>query len=82
MIYLLLIALAAGAIAGLIIRGKGYGLLLNLLIGTVGGFIGIWLVGELEIPIRGGIMGTLFMAVAGAVGLLYFIHLLKKLMNR
>jgi uncharacterized membrane protein YeaQ/YmgE (transglycosylase-associated protein family) len=82
MIYVLLIGLAAGAIAGRVMRGKGFGFVLNLIIGVAGAYFGSWLFAEMGIHIRGGIIGTLFVAVTGAVILLFVLNLLKKMMDR
>jgi len=82
MLYILLIGLAAGAIAGLIVRGRGYGFIVNLIVGMAGAFLGHWLFGKLGIHIHGGIIGTLLMAVAGAVVLLYIASLLKKILDK
>ena len=82
MFYILLIGLATGAIAGLILRGKGYGFFINMIVGIAGAFLGKWLFAEIGIQIRGGIMGTLFVAVAGSVVLLFILNLLKKILDK
>jgi uncharacterized membrane protein YeaQ/YmgE (transglycosylase-associated protein family) len=81
MLYVLLIGLAAGAIAGLIVRGKGYGCLLNIVIGIIGALVGNWLLPEMGIYIRHGIIGTLVTAVIGAIVFLFAVNLLKKLLE-
>jgi uncharacterized membrane protein YeaQ/YmgE (transglycosylase-associated protein family) len=81
MLYVLLIGLAAGAIAGLIVRGKGYGCLLNIVIGIIGAVVGNWLLPELGIYIRNGIIGTLITSVIGAIVFLFAVNLLKKLLE-
>ncbi len=81
MLYVLLIGLAAGAIAGLILRGKGYGCLLNIVIGIIGAYVGNWLLPELGIYIRHGIIGTLVTSVIGAIVFLFVVNLLKKILE-
>lgn len=81
MLYVLLIGLAAGAMAGLIMRGKGYGCLLNIIIGIIGAYLGNWLLPELGIYIRHGIIGTLVTAVLGAIVFLFAVNLLKKILD-
>jgi uncharacterized membrane protein YeaQ/YmgE (transglycosylase-associated protein family) len=81
MLYVLIIGLAAGAIAGLIMRGKGYGCLLNIIIGIIGAYIGNWLLPEMGIYIRHGIIGTLVTAVIGAIAFLFLVNLLKKILE-
>ncbi len=81
MLYTLLIGLAAGAIAGLIMRGKGYGCLLNIIIGIIGAYVGHWLLPELGVYIRPGLLGTLVTAVIGAITFLFLVNLLKKILD-
>jgi len=82
MLYVLLIGLASGALAGLIMRGKGYGCLLNIVIGIIGAYVGQWLLPELGIYIRHGILGTLVTAVIGAIVFLAAINLFRKLLEK
>ncbi len=82
MLYILLIGLAAGAITGLIVRGKGYGFLVNLIVGIGGAYLGNWLFYVLGIHGRAGILGFLFTAVIGAVVLLYLLSLIKKIFDK
>lgn len=81
MLYVLLVGLAAGAIAGLLVRGKGYGCLLNIIIGIIGAYIGNWLLNEMGIYIHHGIIGTLVTAVIGAIVFLFVVNLLKKILE-
>ena len=81
MLYVLLIGLAAGGIAGLLMRGKGYGCLLNIVIGIIGAYIGNWLLPEMGIYIGHGIIGTLVTAVIGAIVFLFVVNLLKKILE-
>jgi uncharacterized membrane protein YeaQ/YmgE (transglycosylase-associated protein family) len=81
MLYVLLIGLIAGAIAGLIVRGKGYGCLLNIVVGIAGAWIGNWLLHKLGIFVNSGFIGTLVTAVIGAVVLLALLGLIRKLAN-
>ena len=81
MLYVLIIGLAAGAIAGLLIRGKGYGCLLNIIIGIIGAYLGNWLLNEMGIYIHHGIIGTLLTAVIGAVFFLFIVNLIRKMLD-
>ena len=73
----LLIGAVAGWIAGLIMKGGGFGLIWNIVIGIIGGFIGGWLMSLLHIA-KGGLVWELIVAVIGAVVLLFVISLFKK----
>lgn len=78
----LLIFLAIGAVAGWlagqIVKGGGYGLLWNIILGIVGGIVGGWLFGVLGISAGGGLTGSLITAVVGAVALVFVAGLFKK----
>ena len=76
LLYLLLGAVA-GWLAGLIMKGGGFGLLWNIVIGIIGGFIGGWLMSLLHIA-KGGLVWELIVSVIGAVVLLFVISLIKK----
>ena len=77
----LLIILAIGAIAGwlagVIMKGGGYGLLGDIIIGIIGAFVGGMLFGLLGIS-AGGLIGQIITATAGAVVLIFVLRLLKK----
>ncbi|RIH66986.1 GlsB/YeaQ/YmgE family stress response membrane protein [Mariniphaga sediminis] len=81
MLYVLLVGLVAGALAGLIVRGKGYGCLLNIIVGVIGAWFGNWLLHEFGIFIESGLMGNLLTAVIGAVALLALVGLIRKIAN-
>lgn len=78
LIWSLVVGLLAGAIAGWIMKGKGFGFFINILVGLVGGVIGGWAYGLLGISSKGGVWGSLVMATIGAVILLFIISLFKK----
>ncbi|MES9862910.1 MAG: GlsB/YeaQ/YmgE family stress response membrane protein [Candidatus Thiodiazotropha sp. LLP2] len=77
----LLIFLAIGAIAGwlagTLMKGGGFGLLGNIVVGVIGAFIGGWVFGLLGLSIN-GLVGSLITAVAGAAILLFAVGLIKK----
>lgn len=68
----------AGWIAGLIVRGGGFGLLGNVVVGVLGAVIGGFLFQALDIRVGTGLAATLVSAVAGAAVLLFVIRLIKK----
>jgi len=73
----LVIGVVAGFLAGKIMRGAGYGLVGDLIVGVIGSFIGVWVFGLFGIA-AGGILGLLVASVVGALLLLYVIRLVKK----
>jgi uncharacterized membrane protein YeaQ/YmgE (transglycosylase-associated protein family) len=78
----LLIFLAIGAVAGwlagLILKGRGFGLLGDIGIGCLGALIGGWLFRSLDIH-AGGLIGDVITATVGAVVFIVVIRLLRKL---
>ena len=77
----LLIILAIGAVAGLlagvIMKGGGFGLLGDIVIGIIGAFIGGFLFSLLGIS-AGGLIGQIITATVGAVVLICVLRLIKK----
>ncbi len=78
----LLIFLAVGALAGWIagklMKGYGFGLIGNIVLGIVGAFIGNWLFGMAGIHVAGGFANLLITSVVGASVLLFLVGLFKK----
>jgi uncharacterized membrane protein YeaQ/YmgE (transglycosylase-associated protein family) len=78
LIILLIIGAVAGWLAGMIVKGMGFGLIGNIIVGIVGAFIGTWLLGALNVHIGGGIIAAIINATVGAVVLLFIIGLVKR----
>jgi uncharacterized membrane protein YeaQ/YmgE (transglycosylase-associated protein family) len=66
LIRFLVIGVAAGWIMGKIRRGRGYGIIGNLCVGTVGSLIGWFMMGLLKIE-ASNLLAQIAMAVAGAI---------------
>ena len=77
----LLIFLAIGAVAGwlagILMKGRGFGLLANIVVGVIGAVIGGLVFGYLGLSAN-GMTGSLVTAFAGAVLLLFVVGLVKK----
>jgi uncharacterized membrane protein YeaQ/YmgE (transglycosylase-associated protein family) len=76
----LVIGAVAGWLAGKIVEGTGFGLIVDIIVGIVGAFIGGWLAGVLGIDIGGGLISSIIVAVVGAVILLVVLRLIKRVM--
>jgi len=74
----LLIGGVAGWLAGLIMKGGGFSILGNVVIGLIGAFLGGWIFRLLDISIGGTWVGPIVTATAGAVILLFVIGLVWK----
>lgn len=76
-IWFAIIGIAAGWLAGQFMKGRGFGLVGNLVVGVLGAIVGGWLAGILGIG-ASGLIGSLLVATAGAVVLLMVVGALKK----
>jgi len=74
----LIIGAIAGWLAGVLVKGGGFGLIVDIIVGIVGAFIGGWLSGVLHISLGGGWIGSIITAVIGAVILLFLIRLVRR----
>lgn len=74
----LLIGGVAGWLAGQILRGGGFGVVGNIIIGIIGAVVGGWLFAQLGIVIVGGIIGTIIAATIGAVVVLLIVGLVRR----
>ena len=72
-----LIGAAAGWLAGLIMKGGGFGLVGDIVVGVIGSFIGGWLFSLLGIA-AGGLIGAIIAAVVGAIILIAILRLIKR----
>jgi uncharacterized membrane protein YeaQ/YmgE (transglycosylase-associated protein family) len=77
-IIMLIVGAIAGWLAGQIVRGFGFGLLWNIVIGIVGAFIGVWLLTQLGFVPFSGFVGSIVNAVIGAVVLLVIVGFIKR----
>jgi uncharacterized membrane protein YeaQ/YmgE (transglycosylase-associated protein family) len=74
----LIVGAIAGWLAGLLVKGYGFGLLGNIVVGIVGAFIAGWLFPTLGISLGSGIAAAIIHATIGAVILLVLIRLIKR----
>jgi uncharacterized membrane protein YeaQ/YmgE (transglycosylase-associated protein family) len=78
LIILLVVGAIAGWLAGVIMKGYGFGLIGNIVVGIVGAVIAGWLLPRLGIAIGGGIIAQIINALIGAIILLFIIGLVKR----
>jgi uncharacterized membrane protein YeaQ/YmgE (transglycosylase-associated protein family) len=74
----LIIGAIAGWLAGVLVKGYGFGLVGNIVVGIVGAFVAGLLFPALGFSIGGGILGSILYATVGAVVLLLVIRLVKQ----
>lgn len=78
LIVFLVVGAVAGWLAGLIVKGFGFGLVGNIVVGIIGAFVAGWLLPKAGISIGQGIVGAIVHATIGAVILLLVIKLIKR----
>lgn len=74
----LLIGAVAGWLAGLIVKGFGFGLIGNIVIGILGAFIAGYIFPALGVSLGAGILGAIIHATIGAVILLLVVRVIKR----
>ncbi len=76
-LWFLIIGIIAGWLAGHITRGKGFGLLGDMVMGVIGAFVGGFLFGLVGLSAH-GLIGSLIAATVGAVAFIFLLRYLKK----
>ncbi len=74
----LLVGAIAGWLAGTIMRGAGFGLVGNIVIGIIGSFVGGWLFSYFHIATGSGLFGEIIGATVGAIALLFLIRVTRR----
>jgi len=74
----LIVGAIAGWLAGMVVKGGGFGLIGDIIVGIVGGLIAGWLLPRIGIFIGGGFVGDVINAFIGAVILLIILRLIKR----
>jgi uncharacterized membrane protein YeaQ/YmgE (transglycosylase-associated protein family) len=77
LIVILFVGLVAGWLAGKIVRGTGFGLIGDIVVGIAGAFISSWLFPKLGIHIGSGLISEIIYSAIGAVLLLLIVRLVR-----
>lgn len=77
-VYWIVVGLVAGWLAGQVMKGGGYGVLADIILGLLGGVIGGWLFGQLGVGAGGGVIGSIVVAFVGAVILVAITRVLRR----
>src|SRR5579863_10273727 len=75
LLVIILVGIVAGYLAGRVMRGGGFGLIGDLIVGLIGAFIGDWLLPQLGIHLGVGIVALIVNAFIGAIVLLLILRL-------
>ncbi|MBU0784709.1 MAG: GlsB/YeaQ/YmgE family stress response membrane protein [Gammaproteobacteria bacterium] len=74
----LIVGIVAGWLAGLLVKGGGFGLLGDLVVGVIGAFVGGYIFNSLGVSSGGGLIGSIVVATIGAIVLLVLIRFIKR----
>jgi uncharacterized membrane protein YeaQ/YmgE (transglycosylase-associated protein family) len=77
LIWWIVVGLIAGWAAGKIMKGGGYGPVMDIVLGIVGAVVGAWLLSLVGIH-SGGLLGTIIVAIFGAVFLIWISRMIKR----
>ncbi len=78
LLWFLIIGLVAGWLAGVLVKGGGFGVIGDIVVGVIGAVLGGWLFGVFGASAGGGLLGALIVATIGAVVLLLIVRVLKR----
>lgn len=77
-VWFLIIGAMAGWLAGILTKGRGFGVLGNVIVGVVGAVIGGHVFHFVGVSVGGGFLSSLVTAFIGALVLLFIINLIRK----
>ena len=77
LIAILFVGLVAGWLAGKIVRGTGFGIIGDIVVGILGAFIASWLFPRLGIHLGVGIVSEIIFSAIGAILLLLIVRLIR-----
>ena len=78
MLWFLIVGLIAGWLAGVLVKGGGFGLIGDLVVGVLGAFVGGWLFTTFGVAMGGGLFGSILVATIGAVVLLLIVRIIRR----
>jgi uncharacterized membrane protein YeaQ/YmgE (transglycosylase-associated protein family) len=78
-VWFILIGLVAGWLAGLLVKGRGFGAIGDVVVGVLGALVGGGLFRSLGASAGGGPLGSIIVATIGAVVLIVVVRLIKRL---
>jgi uncharacterized membrane protein YeaQ/YmgE (transglycosylase-associated protein family) len=77
LIVILFVGLVAGWLAGKIVRGTGFGIIGDIIVGIAGAFIASWLFPKLGLHLGTGLIGEIIYSAIGAIILLLIVRLIR-----
>jgi uncharacterized membrane protein YeaQ/YmgE (transglycosylase-associated protein family) len=77
LLVILFVGIVAGWLAGQVVRGTGFGIVGDLIVGILGAFIGSWLLPRLGIHLGAGVISAIVNATIGSIILLLMVRLIR-----
>ena len=77
-VWFIIVGLIAGWLAGVIMKGGGFGVIGDIIVGIVGALIGGWLFSTMGVSAGGGLLGSIIVALIGAIILIFLLRLIKR----
>jgi len=77
-VWFILIGLVAGWLAGMLVKGGGFGVIGDIVVGILGALLGGFLFSSLGVSAGGGLLGSVIVATVGAVVLIVILRLIKR----
>jgi len=77
-VWFILVGLIAGWLAGVLVKGGGFGVVGDIVVGVLGALVGGFLFGVLGFSGGGGLLGSIVVATVGAVVLIFVLRLIKR----
>ena len=77
-VWFIIVGLVAGWLAGVVMKGGGFGVIGDIVVGIVGALIGGWLFSTMGVSTGGGLLGAIIVALIGAIILIFLLRLIKR----
>ena len=78
LLYWVVVGLIAGWLAGVVMKGGGYGIVVDIVLGMLGAIVGGWIFSMLGVGAGGGLLGGIIVAFIGAVALVAITRALTR----
>ena len=77
-VWFVIVGLVAGWLAGVIMKGGGFGVVGDIVVGIIGALLGGWLFSTMGVSAGGGLLGAIVVALIGAIILIFLLRLIKR----
>jgi uncharacterized membrane protein YeaQ/YmgE (transglycosylase-associated protein family) len=77
-LWLILVGLIAGWLAGALVKGGGFGIVGDIVVGILGALLGGWLFRQFGLSSGGGLLGSILVATVGAIVLIVILRMVKR----